>query len=64
MNNNMVEYIAEKISQITRKHFSENLDISVIMPTSATEYYPTFAISATQLSSAGDGEPKTIVRII
>jgi len=64
MNNELIEYIAERVADITRKSPYSRLDITVIMPTTTTEYFPVFAVQETPLISAGDSDPKTFVTIM
>ena len=64
MTDEMVIYIAKTVANITRQYPFSSLTIGVIMPTTATELYPTFAVKETLLNSAMDGEPLTSVFII
>lgn len=64
MDNKIVEYIAEKISEITRKSPDADLTVFVCMPKTASERYPNFVIEVQPLLFAGCGEPKTFVKIV
>jgi len=62
MDNQMVEYIAERIAGIARRYSQSHLSITVIMPQSATQCLPSFAIDAKPVK-ATDGEPITLVYV-
>jgi hypothetical protein len=64
MDKEIIALIAERCSEITRKHPNSNLTITVSMPTSATVYYPVFVVNETTLSSASDNSPVTRVKIV
>lgn len=60
--NDMVEYIAERIAGIVRKHPESHLSIYVFMPQTATQCLPSFAVDANPIL-ATDGEPVTLVYV-
>ena len=62
IDNQMVQYIAERIAGIARKYQQSHLSITVVMPKSATECLPSFVID-TKPVKATDGEPITLVYV-
>jgi hypothetical protein len=64
LDNEMAAYIASKVANITRQYNDSSLDITVIMPSSATETRLTFIVREIPMTSAMDDSPTTSIKVI